>query len=305
MFQKLHLITRYSWITAVFLLLAGFGLLHLGAVEYGSTFFVLFPLVVGFTIGTHPVKERVWITIGLIALLFFGFLLVGQLEGFICVLMALPIYLICLGLGYAVRKYFMKKAPPKARETMDHFLFSLVPLLLLVAGDRVESYFFAPPERITVTSSASLNFPAEDVFHEVKAMDTLAAPRPWGIRWGLPAPYRCVLEADTVGAYRRCLFRNGYILAQITKYQPGEVLEMDVIDYTLTGREWFRFQDATYSFARENDRTTITRTSSYSSTLRPRWYWEPIETWGIEQEHGFVLESLRLNLRQAAGLGEN
>ena len=129
-------------------------------------------------------------------------------------------------------------------------------------------------------------------------MDKLDADKPIAMLLGLPAPYRCELEADTVGAKRNCLFKNGKIIAQITKYEKGKVLEMDVIDYTLTGRDWFQFVDATYTFEEKNNKTIITRTSSYKSILNPRIYWEPLEKWGIEQEHEFVLNSLKKNLKE-------
>ena len=73
---------------------------------------------------------------------------------------------------------------------------------------------------------------------------------------------------------------------------------MDVVDYTLTGRHWFTFLNAKYTFEDHNGSTQITRTSSYKSTLKPRWYWEPLEKYGIEQEHQFVLNSLKKNIKQ-------
>ena len=129
-------------------------------------------------------------------------------------------------------------------------------------------------------------------------MDQLTAEKPIGLKMGLPSPYKCVLYADTIGAQRHCFFEKGKIIAEITEYKRGEVLQMDVIDYTLTGRKWFQFVDATYDMKADGDGTTITRTSSYRSILHPRFYWQPLETWGIEQEHEFVLNSLKKNLTE-------
>ncbi len=285
-------LTKYSWLTSAIILSIGFLFLHFGQVSYGATFFIVFPLAVGFAMGTHPKAQRGWISLTLAAILFFGFLLAGQLEGLICVAMALPIFLLAMWIGYLVRKKTVKK--PKRIE--DHLVVSVMPLIILLALDPIEQMILPEPKLVTISTSVLLDYPAELVFDQVKAMDKLDAKKPWGIRLGLPSPYRCVLEADTIGAKRHCLFKNGSIIAEITKYEKGEVLEMDVVDYTLTGREWFRFVDATYTFARENGQTRITRTSSYKSLLNPRIYWEPLEGWGIEQEHQFVLASLRKNL---------
>jgi hypothetical protein len=47
-------------------------------------------------------------------------------------------------------------------------------------------------------------------------------------------------------------------------------LHFGIVDYGLTGREWFHFVDATYTFERVEGQTKITRTSSYKSVLYPR-----------------------------------
>ena len=42
-------------------------------------------------------------------------------------------------------------------------------------------------------------------------MDKLDADKPIGLMLGLPSPYKCELEADSIGARRNCLFANGKI----------------------------------------------------------------------------------------------
>lgn len=292
-------LTKYSWLIAVAVLLLGFLLLHFGLVDYGNTFFVVFPLAVGFSIGTHPTPaQRGGLLVALIALIFFGFLLAGQLEGLVCVAMALPIFLISMLCGYFALRFWRKHKEPrdKPRDISDHLVNSFSPLFVLLLLNPVEQSLLPEPEVVEIETSVLLPYAPAIVFDQVKAMDKLDAEKPWGIWLGLPAPYRCILEADTIGAKRHCLFNNGSIIAEITRYEKGKVLEMDVVDYNLTGREWFRFVDATYTFQQEGSQTRITRTSSYRSVLQPRFYWEPMEKWGIEQEHQFVLASLRKNI---------
>jgi len=290
----MNTLSRNSWITSALILIAGFLFLHYELVDYGSTFFMIFPFAVGFSIGTHDKEKRGTITLIASAILFFGFLLAVGLEGILCVLMAMPIFLLMLYIGYRIQQYFFKKEIKDSQKLM----VTLSPLLLLLLLNPIEQMILPQPKLITITNSIELNYAPEIVFDEVKKMDKLDADKPFGIWLGLPAPYRCELEADTIGAKRNCLFENGKIIAQITKYEKGKVLEMDVIDYTLTGRDWFQFVDATYTFKEKNNRTTITRTSSYKSVLNPRAYWEPLEKWGIEQEHEFVLNSLKKNLKE-------
>ena len=279
------------------MLIGGFLFLHFHIVDYGFTFFVIFPLAVGFSIGTHKRKKRGLFSIIFGVLVFFGFLLAGALEGLICVLMALPLFLLMVYIGFKVQQKVIKWEPGDK----EKLYLTITPVALLLIVNPVEQMIIPEPELVTITNSITLDYSPELVFDQVKQMDKLDANKPIGLRLGLPSPYRCELEADTVGAKRNCLFENGKIVAEITKYEKGKVLEMDVVDYTLTGRDWFEFVDAKYTFKQEKSKTKITRTSSYKSILNPRIYWQPLESWGIAQEHQFVLNSLKKNLNEKNG----
>lgn len=287
--------STYSWLITALLLLAGFLFLLTDLVDYGVGFFMVFPWAVGFAIGTLAPERRNLIYLALGVVIFMGLLLASALEGLVCVLMALPIFAGCVWLGSTMQRLFRRREDER-HNPPPRLLTLLSPLVLLLVVGQVEKLVTAPPALVTVTTSVTLPFPARQVFEGVQQMDTLAAPKPWLLRLGLPTPYKCVLTAPRVGGRRTCLFHNGRIVAEITAYQPGEQLTMDVVEYSLTGRHWFHFQDARYTFRRRGSGTTITRTSSYRSQLRPRWYWQPLETYGIAQEHDFVLASLRQNL---------
>lgn len=271
--------------------------MHFKFVDYGATFFMIFPLAVGFSIGTLEKKERQlsYLIFGL--LIFFGFLLAGALEGLICVLMALPIFALMVFIGYKVQRRVFRKEVGESKK----LLVTISPLIILLVLNPIEQMILPEPSITTIENSIFLDYAPELVFDEVKQMDKLDADKPIGLMLGLPSPYKCELEADSIGARRNCLFANGKITAQLTKYEKGKILEMDVIDYTLTGRDWFEFVDAKYTFEEIDGQTKITRTSSYKSILNPRIYWKPLESWGIEQEHKFVLNSLKKNLKEKYG----
>ena len=77
---------------------------------------------------------------------------------------------------------------------------------------------------------------------------------------------------------------------------------MDVIDYQLTGRKWFEFKEAIYTFEElKNGNCKMTRITTYSSKLYPRLYWQPLEKIGIEQEHDYVLKNLVKDLKNKYG----
>lgn len=283
---------KYSWLLTAIILLIGFVFMQVGWVDYGYSFFILFPLFLGFSIGTLFSKgiQILYLTIGIVvgslALIMLG------IEGFVCVLMLLPIFLIVVGLGFAISTHLKINV----EEDSQKIAVSLLPLIVLLFAGQAEKVIDLKPEKIEIVSSLTLEYDPETLFDGVKSMEKLDAEKSLLMKLGLPTPIRCELKADTVGALRHCIFENGEIIAQLTKYEKGKVLEMNVVDYTLTGRHWFKFIDAKYNFEENNGGTKITRTSSYSSILRPRWYWEPLEKYGIEKEHEFVLNSLKKNI---------
>jgi hypothetical protein len=290
-------LSTYSWIIVAVVLLIGFLFLMDEQVDYGYSFFIFFPISLGFAMGTLEKKNRQMGYAGIGLVLFLGFLVGNGWEGMICVLMAMPLFLIFLWIGIFAQRRIMKKEAEDSQKLM----FTLAPLLILLLANTIERMVTSEPQLITIETAVELDYTPDQVFDQVKAMDKLDAEEPLGLWLGLPTPYKCELEADSVGAKRICHFSNGNIIAQVTEFKKGEILKMDVVDYSLTGREWFEFVDASYTFKASGTKTTITRNSSYKSILHPRWYWEPLEKWGIAQEHDFVLASLKKNLQEKYG----
>jgi hypothetical protein len=56
------------------------------------------------------------------------------------------------------------------------------------------------------------------------------------------------------------------------------------------------FKDAIYTFRPEESGTLITRTTTYYSELKPRFYWRLCEYHSIESEHCYVLNDLKKRL---------
>ena len=95
---------KYSWILTAIILILGFILMQVGLVDYGYVFFILFPLFLGFSLGTlfKTGLQIIYLTLGILigsfALIMFG------IEGFVCVIMLLPIFILAVWIGYAIAK---------------------------------------------------------------------------------------------------------------------------------------------------------------------------------------------------------
>lgn len=273
----------------------GFVLLHFGLTDYGWAFFVLLPAVLGYGIGVNP--ESRWARVGLITglLLFLCFLLAVGLEGIVCVLMALPILGLCMLagvlVGYLARRYGWVKGPPKGPVL-------LLPFGVFLLGNAVEQSFENAPVVREVRTEITLPYTPLQVYDAIKSVDTLDVAKSFLLNIGLPVPQKCMLETEAVGGTRTCYFEGGKIVEKITALEPGRILKMDVTHYELTGRKWLGFREAIYTFEPlDGNRTKLTRITTYTSELYPRFYWAPLETLGIQQEHDYVFQNLKKDLK--------
>lgn len=106
-------------------------------------------------------------------------------------------------------------------------------------------------------------------------------------------PTSCVLENAAVGGRRVCYFDNGLIAQEVTDWQRPLFMGLRVTESTLPGRHWLRFIDASYELSAEGGRTKVVRRTTIGTRLYPRWYWRPLERWGVTSEHAFVFANLR------------
>ena len=188
-----------------------------------------------------------------------------------------------------------------------------LPLAVFLLAAPTEAYFTkGEPAVVLVKTQQVFAYSPLQVYDAIKAVDTLDAPKSWLMRLDLPVPTRCVLQREAVGGLRTCYFQGGKlsnrdfgggtITEQITALQKGRLLEMKVIDYNLVGRKWLGFREASYYFDKVGtDSCRLTRLTTYTSVLRPRAYWQPLEVLGIRQEHEYVFANLARDLHNRYG----
>jgi len=219
----------------------------------------------------------------------------------VCILMALPLVVVGVLLGRLIKhivQHYRKK-----RKNDNLIKSSIFPLCLFLIFGFLEAAFTKNDKCVVeVKSEIMLSYTPLEVYEAIKSVDTLDAEKPFLMRLDLPIPQKCVLEEEKIGGLRTCYFEGGQIVEKITELEKGKVLRMDVIDYQLTGRKWFGFKEAIYLFDElENGHTKMTRITTYTSELYPRFYWQPLEEIGIEQEHDYVFRNLEKDLKQEYG----
>jgi hypothetical protein len=288
----------------------GIAFLFLGLVDYSWVLFMLLPVALGIAIGT--MKVRKYALVGAIittVLLLIGIYIPG-LSGVICIVMAIGLIVPFIFLGYFIAQMVKRYKEFKGTNKLPVLL---LPLLLFLIAAPTEHYLKKEKQTIIAVSTEKI-FPytPEQVYDVIKSVDTLDAEKPFLLKLDLPIPTKCVLEKEEVGALRTCYFKGGRlsnadfgggtIVERVSELKRGKILKMDVISYNLIGRKWLGFKEAIYYFEpTANNSCKLTRVTTYTSVLTPRFYWEPMEKLGVRQEHDYVFNNLEKDLKQKFG----
>ncbi|MEX2188934.1 MAG: hypothetical protein WD875_19150 [Pirellulales bacterium] len=282
-------------VVGVLLQLVGFLLVVGDGSEFGWVIFLIVPFVSGFAVAAivrRANRVAACCTAGLF--INFSVLVFTGGEGILCCLMALP--LVATGvasgalLGYLLRGRFIDRMTSSGRKTA---LLLLCCPLLIAAADRVERPFRSVEQREDVTTETTVDAPLEETWDLVAHMPTLDGPHPFLLRVGLPVARRCELDRAAVGGRRVCYFDDGIIAQEVTAWRRPSYMGLRITENTLPGRRWLTFIDASYELRSEGSQTRVVRHTAIGTRLYPRWYWRPLERWGVESEHEFVFSNLK------------
>jgi hypothetical protein len=260
-----------------------------GWTSLGMAFFFFLPLAIGISSGLLPdLKQAIFGTLTSLAV-FSAFLVFTQIEGLICVLMALPILMLAMWIGWAIGRSIRRK-----RGDLD-IKVTVAPLLIFVVANALELFSGSSSVPNSATTSIILNSSTNEVYNAIIEVDTVDVETNFLQKAGLPTPRKCILTSGEVGGLRICEFEEGEIIETIVKLEPNKYLEMDITECNLDReRHWLDFDKDIYEIEElDSNSTRITRTTTYSSTLKPRVYWEIMEEMTINSEHDFVFRNLK------------
>ena len=285
----LTLSSKHLWIqsalaslVATLLSLFGYATNHAGLDE---GVFLLVPLCTGLAIAFMSKGRSVIAITGLTSLLLsLSILFFTGLEGFGCVLMALPILFVSTGfgalIGYLIGKKFIK----------DYGNITVVAFCLgLMALVGWANPHPSDPESLSVQSRIEIRAPMDRVWEYTTETGKLSGDSRVLKLLGLPVPINCILDSDGM---RVCYFDQGQIIQTVSNAEFGQILEVEILE-ALRVRPWLEFNKASYQFHQHNDFVEVIRTDFITSTLQPRWYWSWFESQCVKLEQRYVLESIR------------
>lgn len=278
------------WCLTLIPALIGVIFLFTGLAEYGVAIFCILPAIIGFFTGIY--SKKFWGYLGIFAgLLSVFLLLIGAGEGIVCIIMAIPVILTFVAIGSAIG-YLIKKFD----EPTESPKIIVFPIILLILSTIGEKFFGGSDIKSSVSSSLTISDTKENIYKKIISVDTVDVPQNFLQKLGLPTPRKCILTEEKVGGQRICRFEEGTITETIKDFKHGEYLKMAITESDMT-MNWLRFDEDIYQISKNtNGTSTITRTTSYYSALKPRFYWNYIEKLTIAAEQEFVFRNLQKDL---------
>ena len=271
--------------------LAGFFFAKTGSAGMGWCMFFLIPVASGFTVAILTRKPNTAAAANLIALVItLAILIATGLEGIVCVLMAFPFLAAGISIGVLLGIAF--RPTPGEKQTMPTGMLLLFPLTLVVVGGQIEKPFLGHARSEVVSDTVRVPDTPEHVWSYIQSIDSIHGSKPWLMYIGLPIPQRCTIEKTAEGAQRTCYFDKGYIEETVTRWNPPNYMELRIDRTHMPGRHWLDFETASYRLQQDGKATLLTRTTTVSSHLAPAWYWRPLEQWGVESEHEYLLNDV-------------
>ena len=257
--------------------------------------FILVPFVAGFAVAAIVRKPARILACGVcgvalcLLLLFFT-----GLEGYLCILLASPLLASAMAvgaiIGYQIRGRIIDRMDGPGKKTM--LLLLLCPFFI-AAADRIERPFRAMQQHETFTTVTIVSIAPERTWDLLAQMHHLDGPRPFLLAIGLPVPQSCALDHEGIGGHRVCYFNSGVIEQEVTEWRRPSYMGLITRRNTLPGHHWLNFIDASYELTSIDRHTHVVRKTTIGTRLYPRWYWRPLERWGVTSEHEYIFSNLQ------------
>ena len=217
-------------------------------------------------------------------------------EGFICVLVALPLIIPVVILVAVVSR---RSDPDQGRN-----LRVIIPLALL--GLSGEGVLYELPREVEVTESRLVEFSADELDAALSETAELPAIEPLFLRLPFPKPvstYGVISDGATEN-------RSGSEIGDATfvVFDTGGHLEFTVTDRTdrsvrwaITDRatpmaEWMRFDDCLLTWTDTPEGLEVTVSITFERHLAPAVYFDPLERWGVGEMAEVLLDMVEHNL---------
>jgi uncharacterized protein YndB with AHSA1/START domain len=278
---------------------------------YGWTLFVGTPFFIGWfysrlitDAGVGFLRAILW-ALGSIALCG-SFLLIGRLEGLICLLMLLPMAAPMV-IGGVIAGYLVRRTHVTRLKLGGPGAMAGVVLLVMPGGLAMDAQRTPHAPLHAVVTTIDVDAPPERVWPHVVSFTELPPPTEWIFKGGVAHPLRARIDGQGVGAVRYCEFSTGSFVEPITSWEPprrlafrvakspaplnelnpfGAVHPPHLEGYLASERGEFRLEPL------PGGRTRLVGTTWYRHHMFPDRYWQAWSDFIIHRIHGRVLRHI-------------
>lgn len=284
--------------------------------SYGGALFLGTPFIMGavsaFLYNRPPASVRATLQVMLLAqCIVAGILVLTAAEGFLCLLMAMPITLAVGVMGANMGRHIATRDP----RSPSH---AYIGVLLLPLAASVESLTAPSASELAlreVRSSVIINAPASVVWRNVIAFPPMAEPTDWLFKSGIAYPLRAEIRGEGVGAIRYCVFSTGAFVEPITHWEPGVRLSFSVDSQPRPLHEWSPYANVapphldSYLVSRRGEfrlvalsatQTRLEGSTWYEMRMAPRAYWVIFGDLIIHRIHSRVLDHIKATAERGA-----
>jgi len=215
-------------------------------------------------------------------------------EGYLCVMMFLPIYLSVITVMFLFKSYF-EYAKKKGKGTLGMHILPLIIVVSAFEGITPE-LSYNRDEQVTITRVVNKNIAAIKN-NLIKPID-LQSNSPWFLTL-FPMP--SVINAETLMPgdvheihfdYYRWYFTNlhqGRMLLEITEVESNKI-KTTFLDDTSYIASYLDLKGTEITLDKvDESHTRITLTINYKRKLDPYWYFAPVERYGITKTAEFLI----------------
>lgn len=216
-------------------------------------------------------------------------------EGFICVIMAAPLfYLVVVVIGLIVDQQKKKKG----KLNVVSFLFITTPFMLLSLEGTTETLTFMRERSVRVERIVEMA--ADDVALSLTRTPDFTKPLPGLLDIGFPRPLGAEGSLAEIGDNLVVHFSPGEgrpagdLTISVVEKNKNQ-MRFDCISDTSHIRHWLTWRSSTVSWTRLDDGSTqIVWELSYDRDLDPSWYFGPIEDFFIKEAADYLIDAVAI-----------
>lgn len=228
-----------------------------------------------------------WCLISTLLLAIFSAVFLG--EGYLCLIIVLPIVLTMMCCGAFIGRAMFRKKNNRLNSTVFGVL--LVILIADMSSDHDANNM--------VSDTMIVNAPIEKVWPYVVEYDPITLKETyWLFQAGMPSPVQSTVDGHAAGAGRKCIFSNGYVFEEkMTVYKPNEELTFDIVEQPRDPEIMGHIDIVRGQFILKDNgdgTTTVIGNSWYKLYVFPAWYFNLWSESVTRNVHLRVMEHIKI-----------